>query len=161
MREFTDRTRGHLRNAQAELVELVGASKAMDLTGKSKSVVYRWRDDISSDLMALPEVLTLEAHARRPLITQVMARFHGSDMTHVAADPVQGSLSLHVAEIVEFAGRLVVETAKAKSDGVVTRAEAARLLDLLAGLERIVPAIKDMLVGVQVEGPLHVGKGDA
>jgi hypothetical protein len=49
-----------------------------------------------------------------------------------------------------------VEVARAKSDGVLTIAEATRLLDLLANAERIMPVIKDSLVAVQVGGPLKV-----
>ncbi|MHB2265012.1 hypothetical protein [Aliihoeflea sp. PC F10.4] len=160
MIEFTDRTRRKIRNAQAELVEEAGVAKTIELTHKSKSVVYRWKDETADDIMSIPEVLRVEGYTRRPIVTREMALFSGAEMTVTpSGDATCGTLTMHVAEMVEYASRLVVETARAKADGIVTRAEATRLLDLLASAERLIPAIKDQLVGVQVDGPLKVVSG--
>jgi hypothetical protein len=157
MIEFTDRSRGKLRNAQAQLVEEAGVARVMELTNKSKSVVYRWKDDKAADFMSLPEVMQVEGYVRRPIVTNEMAWFLGCEMTGVlVARDGRSDLAIHVAEMVESASQLVVETARAKADGIITPAEATRLLDLLATVERLVPAIKDVLVGVRVEGPLKV-----
>lgn len=157
MIEFTERARGKLRNAQAQLVEEAGVAKVMELTNKSKSVVYRWKDDKAADLMSLQEVMQVEGYLRRPVVTQELVWFLGCE---ISGQPTLadngGNLTMQVAEMVECASRLVVETAKAKADNVVTPAEATRLLDLLATVERLVPAIKDVLVGVKVDGPLKV-----
>ena len=151
MIELTDRHCRKIRNAQAELVEEAGVGKVMELTHKSKSVVYRWKDDKASDLMSLFEALQVEGYVRRPLVTREMLGFHGLDMPTAATRMDRpGSLAVHDAEMVESASRLVVETAQARADGVITPAEATRLLELLAGAERLIPAIRDTLVAAQL-----------
>jgi hypothetical protein len=159
MIEFTNRDLGKLRNAQAQLVEEVGVAKVMEITNKSKSVVYRWKDDKASDVMSLPEVMQVEGYLRRPTVSKEMILFLGCEIVGTPHAAAESNLSLHVAELVEHASRLVVETARAKADGIVTPAEAARLLDLLFSLERLIPAIKDTLIGVKVDGPLKVVVG--
>ncbi len=159
MIEFTNRDFGKVRNAQAQLVEDAGVAKVMEITNKSKSVVYRWKDDKASDLMSLTEVMQLEGYLRRPVVSQEMIWFLGCEIGGAPHSVRESNLSLHVAEMVEYASRLVVETARAKADNVVTPSEATRLLELLASLERLVPAIKDTLVGVKVDGPLKVVSG--
>lgn len=161
MIEFTARTLGKLRNAQAQLVEEVGVQKVMELTNKSKSVVYRWKDDRASDLMSTPEVMQVEGHLRRPVVSKEMVWHLGCETIGAPRSEVTGNLSLQVGEFVEHASRLVVETARAKADGVITRSEGARILDLLVSAERLIPAIKDVLVGVQVDGSLKVVDGGA
>ena len=156
MIEFTARTLGKLRNAQAQLVEEAGGPKVMELTNKSKSVVYRWKDDRASDLMSLPEVMQVEGHLRRPVVSKEMVWHLGFEATGTERCEVESNLELQVGEMVEHVSRLVVETARARSDGVITVSEANRLLGLLQSAERLIPAIKDTLIGVQVEGPLHV-----
>lgn len=157
MIEFTERVERKLRNAQAELVAEAGVGKVMDITNKSKSVVYRWGDADAPDLMSLPEAMRVEGYVRRPVVSLAMVDFLGCEISGAPArETVAGSLSVHAAELVEHVGRLVVEVARAKSDGVLTIAEATRLLDLLANAERIMPVIKDSLVAVQVGGPLKV-----
>ncbi len=163
MKEWTDRTERRIRNAQAELIEEVGVQKVMDLTNMSKSVVYRWGDEHDKAVMSHRQMLTIEAQARRPLMSQEFIFFHGGEITLGDRDSMPaasaGTLSLHTAELVEHVSRLVVETARAKADGVLTIAEATRLLDLLVSAERLIPAIKDVLIGVQVGGPLKVVTG--
>lgn len=154
--EFTDRTMRKIRNAQAELVEGVGPAKAMEITHLSKTVIYRYADEHAPDLISIPNALKLEAHFRRPVLTQELVSFHGGEFSpssRVAASDT--NLTLHVAELVDQAGRIVVETARAKADGVVTIAEATRILDLVATMEALLPVIKDTLVAVQVAGPLR------
>lgn len=159
MIEFTARTLGKLRNAQAQLVEEVGVPKVMELTNKSKSVVYRWKDDKASDLMSTPEIMQVEGYLRRPVVSKEMVWHLGCETVGAPRAEVVTSLSLQVGEMVEHVSRLVVETARAKADGVITPAESARLLELLQSAERLIPAIKDTLVGVQVDGPLKVYEG--
>lgn len=156
MIEFTARNLGKLRNAQAQLVGDAGVAKVMEITSKSKSVVYRWMDDKASDLMSPAEVMQIEGYLRRPVVSQEMVWHLGLETTGAAPVASTGSLSLHVGEMIEHVSRLVVEVARAKADGVITPAEANRLLDLLASAERLIPAIKDTLVGVRVDGPLTV-----
>lgn len=156
MIEFTDRTRGKLRNAQAQLVEEVGVAKVMEITHKSKSVVYRWGDNNAADLMSLSDVMQVEGYLRRPVVSKEMIWFLGCEIAGSPHGDAESNLSLHVAELVEHASRLVVETARAKADGIVTPAEATQLLSLLAAVKRLIPAIEDTLVGVKVEGPLKV-----
>lgn len=160
MIEFTERVERRLRNAQAELVAEAGVGKVMDITHKSKSVVYRWGDADAPDLMSLPEAMRVEGYVRRPVVSLAMVDFLGCEILGAPArEAASGSLSVHAAELVEHVSRLVVEVARAKADGVLTVAEATRLLDLLANSERILPVIKDALVAVQVGGPLKVVGG--
>ncbi|MCV0379021.1 hypothetical protein [Nitratireductor sp.] len=156
MIEFTQRTLQKLRNAQAQLVDEVGVPKVMELTNKSKTVVYRWKANTEPDLMSLPEVMRVEGYHRRPVVSKEMVWHLGFETTGTERCGVESNLELQVGEMVEHVSRLVVETARARSDGVITVSEANRLLGLLQSAERLIPAVKDTLIGVQVEGPLHV-----
>ncbi|MBN7778878.1 hypothetical protein JYP49_21715 [Nitratireductor aquimarinus] len=156
MIEFTQRTLQKLRNAQAQLVDEVGVPKVMELTNKSKTVVYRWKANTEPDLMSLPEVMRVEGYHRRPVVSKEMVWHLGFETTGTERCEVESNLELQVGEMVEHVSRLVVETARARSDGVITVSEANRLLGLLQSAERLIPAVKDTLIGVQVDGPLHV-----
>lgn len=87
MIEFTERVERKLRNAQAELVAEAGVGKVMDITNKSKSVVYRWGDADAPDLMSLSEAMRVEGYVRRPVVSLAMVDFLGCEIGFAAKRP--------------------------------------------------------------------------
>lgn len=154
MSEFTPRWMLRLLAAQRDLIEACGGiARVMEKTSHSKSQVGRWNGGADRDLMPISAVLILEEDCARPLVTNVMAEFNGRALT----DPADcgeriACLSQQVAALVATAGRMVVEAANAKADGVVTPNEAIGLRGTLGDIKRLSSEIEDLLAGVQAGG---------
>lgn len=163
MAEFTERWLGRFRGAQRDLIDAChGIERVADLTNYGKSTVGRWRNPSDRDLMPYPVALMLEADCGRPILTRLMAEFNGRPLgeSDARGDAV-ACLSSQVAELVEQASRMVVETVRAKADGVVTPAEAEMLRGMVASVARINDAIDNTLSHAKVEGGLRSIKGGA
>ncbi|TPN79988.1 hypothetical protein [Mesorhizobium sp. B1-1-2] len=163
MNEFTTRWQLRLLAAQHDLVEACGGiARVMEKTGYSKGQVGRWNGGIDRDLMSLSVVLTLEEDCGRPFVTSVMAEFHGRTLTDAADNGARvAHLEELVAGLVEKAGRLVVETVKARADGITTVNEATGLRAISAQIADLNAAIQDALAGVMAGERLSVVTGGA
>ncbi|RWO29610.1 hypothetical protein [Mesorhizobium sp.] len=162
MSEFTTRWQLRLLAAQHDLVDACGGiARVMEKTGYSKGQVGRWNGGIDRDLMSLGVVLTLEEDCGRPFVTAVMAEFHGRTLTDASDNGSRvAHLEEQVAGLVEQAGRLVVETVKARADGIVTPNEATILRGISSKISGLTASIDDALAGVQAAGGLKVVGGE-
>ncbi|WP_406871598.1 hypothetical protein WHT83_14860 [Aminobacter sp. P9b] len=162
MAEFTERWHTRLRNAQRDLLDDIGIERATELTSMSKSQVGRWRSPTDRDLMPLPVVLVLEAYTARPLVSQVMADFHGRRLT--APDEREAKiacLTTQVADLVGQVSTLMARTAQAGSDGFYSVAEVNELMKLNSQVRRAGDVLDDVLATVKTEGGLSLVKGGA
>lgn len=104
--------------------------------------------------------LILEDDCGRPLLTRLMAEFNGRELSEqTEAGREVNELSAQVAELVEQAGKLVVETVRAKADGIVTPNEADGLRSINAVIARLNEEIASVLAGVKADGGLKVVGG--
>lgn len=161
MAEYTERWHLRFRGAQRDLIDACGGvERVAELTSYGKSTVGRWRSPGDRDEMPYRVALILEDDCGRPILTRLMAEFNGRRL----GDPEQGgqdvgALSAQVAELVEHAGKLVVETVRAKADGIVTPSEADQLRAITATISQLNDRINDALAGVKAEGGLKVVVG--
>ncbi|WP_234186440.1 hypothetical protein [Shinella sp. NM-101] len=162
--EFTNRWNLRLLAAQRDLVEACGGiARVVERTGYSKSQVGRWNGGLERDLMPLAAVLMLEADAGRPLITAIMAEFHGRELSGEGEGGRNGitCLSALNADLVEVCGQMMVETVRAKADGFVSSSESDRIRALSRRAETIRARIDAELAGIQASGGLSVVGGKA
>lgn len=162
MPEFTERTRTRLRNAQRDLIEDIGIVRAGELTNTSKSQVGRWVSESDQDLMPIKAVLILEAYTRRPLVTQVLADFHGRKLS--APDENQARIECLTSQVAELVGQvstLMARTAQAGSDGFYSVSEVNELQRLNADVRRIGEELDDILATAKAKGGMSVIKGGA
>lgn len=158
--EYTERWRYSLLSAQTDLIKFCGGiGRVMEMSGYSKGQVGRWNGGVDRDLMPLGVVLTLEGDCGRPVVTAVMAQFNGRTLSQPEDGGHVAHLEEQVAGLVEQAGHLVVETIKARADGVVTPNEAARLRLISTKISTLNATIQDALAGVMAGERLTVVGG--
>lgn len=161
--EYTERWRQRLLAAQIDLIDAYGGCKrVVEKTSFSKSQVGRWYGGSDRDFMPLPIVLTLEGDCERPIVSAIMAEFHGRELTDDTSDGrAVNCLSALNAELVEITGQMMVETVRAKADGVVTPNEATRLQNLSRKAKRVQAEIDNKLASIHASEPgLKVVGGD-
>jgi len=154
MTEWTERWHVRFRAAQRDLIDACGGiERVAELTSYGKSTVGRWRSPGDRDEMPRPVILTLEADCGRPLITRLMNEFNGLTLAEKGAgsEAVAGLETL-AASLVEQSGRFVVETIRARGDGVVTPSEADQLRAIQAQVGRLNDQIADALAGIRSGG---------
>lgn len=160
-REFSERWRLRLYAAQTDLIDAYGGCKRIvDKFSISRSQVGRWYGGVDRDSMPTPIVMALEGYVGRPIVSAIMVEFLGLEI----AGGVEGTsqlacLSSLNADLVEASGRMMVETVRAKADGVVTPAEAQQLRLLSRKIERIRADIDDQLAKAEAGNGLRVVGG--
>lgn len=161
MIEFTDRWRQRLFAAQRDLIdEYGGCRRVVEKLFISKSQVGRWCGGADRDYIPTPTVLAMEGDCGRPIVTSVMAEFSGRELSGVGAvGSTLSCLSALNAELVEITGRMMVETVRAKADGIVTPAEAQQLRAMSRRAERIRAEIDDLLAAAEAGEGLRVVEG--
>jgi hypothetical protein len=158
--EYTERWRFQLLSAQTDLIKFCGGiARVMEMTGYSKGQVGRWNGGVDRDLMPLGVVLMLEGDCGRPALTAVMAAFNGRALSASEEGGKVARLEEQVAELVEHAGHLVVETVKARADGVVTPNEATRLRSISTKIADLNTAVQEALASVMAGDKLTVVGG--
>lgn len=146
MIEFTDRWLLRLYAAQRDLIdEYGGCKRVVDKLSISKSQVGRWYGGVDRDTMPLPVVMAMEGECGRSPVTDVMNEFLGREPADLGRSGNAACLSALNAELVEITGKMMVETVRAKADGVVTPGEAMQLRELSRRAERIRAQIDDLL----------------
>lgn len=163
MIEFTDRWLLRLYAAQRDLIdEYGGCKRVVDKLNVSKSQAGRWYGGADRDVIPLPLVMTMEGECGRPVVTAIMAEFNGKELAgEGAAGTKLACLAQLNAELVEIAGNMMVETVRAKADGVVTPSEAQQLRVLSRRAERVRAEIDSLLAGAEAGEGLRVVGGAA
>lgn len=164
MAEFTERWHVRFRGAQRDLIDACGGvERVAEMSSFSKSVVGRWRGPNDRDEIPYRVALILEDDCGRPILTRLMAEFNGRELgeANSGSGAVVNSLSAQVADLVEHAGKLVVETVRASADGIVTPSEADQLRALNATIARLTEDVAGLLAGAKADGGLKIVVGGA
>lgn len=150
-REFSERWRMRIYGAQTDLIDAYGGCRrVVDNLSISKSQVGRWYGGVDRDTIPTPIVMAMEGYVGRPLVSAIMIEFLGREITGGAGSGDQmNCLSALNADLVAAAGDMMVETVRAKSDGVITPAEAQILRKKLRDVGRLHAKAEDILAGVE------------
>lgn len=154
MFEFTDRWRTRLLAAQTDLIDAYGGSRRVveNVPSTSKSQVGRWYGGADRDFIPLPIVMVLEgdSNVARPIVSAILIEALGLEIAGKGevADPATCLSSLS-ADLVETAGKLVVETVRSKADGVTTPNEAKNLRTITRRIDRIRAEVDDHLASIE------------
>ena len=146
-REFSERWRMRLLAAQTDLIDAYGGCKrVVEKLSVSKSQVGRWYGGVDRDTMPTPIVMALEGYVGRPIVTAIMIEFLGFELAgNAAAREREFCLSMLNADLVEAAGNMMVETVRAKADGIITPAEAIALRNQSRQIGKLQAQIDDLL----------------
>jgi len=164
MFEFTERWRTRLLAAQTDLIDAYGGSRrVVERMGNiSKSQVGRWYGGADRDFIPLHIVMVMEGDSNvgRPIVSAILIEALGLEIGGKAgSDNPAACLSALSADLVEAAGKMVVETVRAKADGVVTPNEAKTLRAMSRRIARIGSEIDDELAGIESGDGLRVVAG--
>lgn len=110
-----------------------GPERIEHLTGVSRGQISRWGGDAYRDLPSLEVVFILEHISQKPIVSRALAQLSGHRLTPIADD--EAARDCFVSDLVELAGsssRVTAEMSAALADGVVTPAEAKRVLAQMA-----------------------------
>lgn len=126
---FKPRAPGTLKAAVAALIERVGGiHRAADLTGRSRSQLQRYSDDVEPDMMPVDLVRTLETNAGETIVSGFLVREQGGVVLHLPRGAGEAALNIDFAKIGERTSALFAEYGRALKDGKVTPKESGRLL---------------------------------
>ncbi|MFD1197398.1 hypothetical protein ACFQ3K_03520 [Brucella gallinifaecis] len=150
-REFTERWRMRIFAAQTDLIDAYGGSRrVVEKFSISKSQVGRWYGGVDRDTMPTPIVMALEGYVGRPIVTGIMVEFLGYEVDgSVSQSSAQSCLSSLNADLVELAGNMMVETVRAKADGVITPSESQQLRKLSRQIAKVHAKIDGRLAGAE------------
>lgn len=145
--EFTERWRMRLFAAQTDLIDAYGGCRrVVEKHNVSKSQVGRFYGGADRDAMPSPLVMALEGYVRRPIVSAIMIEFIQHEIVGMNETArVDSCLSTLSADLVESAGNMMVETVRAKADGVITPSEAVNLRAMSRKIEKIRANIDDRL----------------
>lgn len=149
--EFTERWRMRVLAAQTDLIDAYGGSRrVVEKFSVSKSQVGRWYGGVDRDTIPTPIVMALEGYVGRPIVTGIMIEFLGLEIGgSVDGAREEACLSALNADLVELTGNMMVETVRAKADGILTPSEAQRLRKISRQIARIHADIDGRLAGVE------------
>lgn len=165
MQEFTQRWRTRLLAAQTDLIDAYGGCRrVVENLEISRSQVGRWYGGIDRDVMPTPIVMALEGDGNvgRPIVSAIPIEFLGLEVSGASERGADlACISGLNADLVAASGEMMVETVRAKADGIVTPGEAQRLRVLSRKIERIRAQIDDVLAGAEAREGLSVVRGGA
>lgn len=164
-REFTERWRMRLLAAQTDLIDAYGGCRRIvEKFAISRSQVGRWYGGVDRDEMPTPMVMALEGYVGRPIVSAIMVEFLDREISGGTGTGQQiNCLSSLNADLVAAAGDMMVDTVRAKADGVITPSEAQQLRKRARDISRSLAAIEDRLAGFEARdgSPVALVKGGA
>ena len=160
MFDFNDRWRQRLYAAQTDLIDAYGGCRRVVEKGyASKTEVGRWYGGANRDFMSMPTVMEMEGddNVNRAIVSAVLIEALGLEIAGRADSKNPANcLSSLSADLVEAASGMVVETVRAKADGVVTPNEAKQLRAMTRRVDRIRADLDDRLAGLEAGEGLRV-----
>ncbi|TDT94526.1 hypothetical protein DFO45_2276 [Azorhizobium sp. AG788] len=143
-----------IKSATRDLVKLCGGvMRAGELASTSKTEVSRWQTVTAPDLIDLASAIALEADCGVPLVTTVMAEFHGRRLTDEASAQTASSLLDRHAEVLRKSAEMATLMARALEDMTITPAEAEQLDRAAAEQETSLRTFRAGLAAVKATGP--------
>jgi hypothetical protein len=139
---------GYLKKHTEALVKDVGIEAACRLSGKSKATLGRYysdHDEHAERFMPIDTVAALEAAAGYPHVTGALAELQGISLSHDgrgrnARD--KGGVNSDVVALSQRFALLMGEYSQSIEDGVITIAEAKRLLKETLALQQVLVDMK-------------------
>lgn len=149
-----------LKAKQRDLIAAAGGiERAAEVCSYSKSVVGRWANADSHELMPLDAIFSLEEETGRVDMSEAIAAARGRRFADIEAVPANGSVMAAHAEAVVRMGELMTEGALAFADGQLTPAESGRIDRALAKVGEGIDEYRKILAGAKAAGGLKVVPG--
>lgn len=146
-----------LKAKQRDLIAAAGGiERAAMVCSYSKSVVGRWYNPDSPEIMELPAIFSLEEETGRNDMSEAIASARGRRFADVEVTAANGSVMAAHAEAVVRMGELMTEGALAFADGELTPAESARIDRALVKVENQIADYRRILAGAKASGGLKV-----
>ncbi len=152
-----------LKAKQRDLIAAAGGiERAAAICSYSKSVVGRWYNPDSPEIMELPALFALEEETGRYDLSEAIAQARGrrladDDLTAAANGCVMAS---HAETVVQM-GELMTSGALAFADGKLTPAEALQIDKALAAVERATAEYRKVIARVRGAGGQAIVGGTA
>lgn len=143
-----------LKAKQRDLIAAAGGiERAAAICSYSKSVVGRWNNPDSPEIMELPAIFALEEETGRHDMSEAIASARGKRFAASEVEPgANGSvMSSHAAAVVQM-GELMTAGAMAFADGKLTASEATQIDRALSALQRAVDDYRKVMAGVRGDG---------
>ena len=137
----------YLKKHTEALVKDVGVEPACELTGRSKATLGRYYSDAEEHAdryMPIDAVVALEAAASYPHVTSALAEMNGNSISVDSARQANKTTSVN-ADVVALAQRfamLMSEYNQSIEDGIITAAEAKRMLTETIALQKVLVEMK-------------------
>ncbi|TIM16245.1 MAG: hypothetical protein E5Y67_03360 [Mesorhizobium sp.] len=146
-----------LKAKQRDLIAAAGGiERAAEVCSYSKSVVGRWNNLDSPELMELPAIFALEEESGRFDMSEAIVAVRGRRLADVEAVAANGSLMAAHADAVVRMGELMTEGAMAFADGKLTPSESGRLDRSLAALVDALSEYRKVVASARAAGGLSV-----
>lgn len=138
----------YLKKHTEALVKDVGIEAACELTGKSKATLGRYysaHDEHLDRFMPIDAVAALEEAASYPHVTSALAELKGSTLSHEDRrrnSKEHGGVNADVIALSQRFAVLMAEYGQSIEDGIITVAEAKRLLRETVALQQVLVDMK-------------------
>lgn len=138
----------YLKKHTEALVKDVGVEAACTLTGKSKATLGRYYSDYDEHadrFMPVDAVAALEEAASYPHVTAALAELKGITLDFGDSRPnarSSGGVNADVIALSQRFGMLMAEYHQSIADGVITAAEAKRLLKETLAIQKVLIDMK-------------------
>ena len=154
-RAISDAWFSRIKAATRDLVKACGGlERAGEIARVGKSTVGRWQHIGEEDIIPITAVMALEADCDRPYVTRIMADLNGRGLTDPdASQDAGGCLDTRHNSLMGSFASLTTEYLTAKSDGVVSPAEAEMVDRRAAEMERELTELRATLAGKKAGSP--------
>ncbi|WP_058239533.1 hypothetical protein [Shimia marina] len=138
----------YLKKHSEALVKDVGIEAACALTGKSKATLGRYystHDEHADRFMPIDAVAALEEAASYPHVTAALAELRGNSLNLEGRrrnSDDKGGVNSDVIALSQRFAMLMAEYNQSIEDGIITVAEAKRLLQETVALQRVLVDMK-------------------
>lgn len=138
----------YLKKHTEALVKDVGIEAACELTGKSKATLGRYyssHDEHLDRFMPIDAVAALEEAASYPHVTSALAELKGNTLNHDDRrrnSDDKGGVNADVIALSQRFAVLMAEYSQSIEDGIITVAEAKRLLRETVALQQVLVDMK-------------------
>lgn len=140
-----------VKAATRDLVKLCGGvARAGEIAAASTSAISRWQHAGQEDIIPIAAVLALETDCGVPCVTSAMAGLQGRSLTDPDAEGEAGdtaTLARLGAEVAQAHANMMIVSAQAHADGIVTPAEAEQIDRAAAEAEVALAAKRRALAG--------------
>lgn len=155
-----------LKAKQRDLIAAAGGiERAAAICSYSKSVVGRWNNPDSPEIMELPAIFALEEETGRFDLSEAIAQARGKRFADSGVEPAaNASLMARNAAVAVQVGELLTSAALAFSDGQLTPNEAQQIDRTASKLEEALADFRKALAGARSAGgariSTHDGRGE-